>query len=178
LSAITSWITAPSFGVLGLVRDLTDTTRASTLDERISGTRAALERREALLIDIVGQHTEVLVEATCGVDVGTDTKAWTYTATLDWLEIIHFVRHILTIIQVINGLSKRETVRVWRNVLKVSHRLFWLEAPITDATTEVGRHDAQVKGVLGVITRIRREVDVTTSNWPSGWQWFASDWLF
>jgi hypothetical protein len=29
-----------------------------------------------------------------------------------------------------------------------------------------------------VITGIRGEVDITTGNWPSGWQWFAPDWLF
>jgi hypothetical protein len=58
------------------------------------------------------------------------------------------------------------------------NRLFWLEAPVTDSATEIGRHDTQVKGVLGVITSIRREVYVTTGNWPSGWQWFALNGFF
>jgi hypothetical protein len=172
------WFAVPRLGILGLVCHLTYTTRATTLDQGIGWTRTALKRREALLVHVIWQNTEVLVETACCIDIRTDTETWTDTAALNWLQIIHFIRHILTVIQIIYGLTEWETVRVWRNVLKVPDRLLWLEAPVTNTATKIGCHNFQVKCILGVITGIRSQINVTTSNGSSGWQWFASLWLF
>jgi hypothetical protein len=155
------------------VRHLTDTASATTLDESVSWTCATLERREAFLVDVIWQNPEVLVEPACCIDIGTDAKTWTDTAALNWLQIIHFVRHILAVIQVIYGLTKGETVRVWCLVLKARHRLLWLETPVTNTTAQIGGHNSQVKCILGVITGICSQINITAGNWSSGWQWFA-----
>jgi hypothetical protein len=118
------------------------------------------------------------VEATRRVHVGADAQTWTDATALDRLEVVHLVRHILTVIQIIDGLTERKTIRVRRNVLKITNRLFRLETPIAYATAEIRRHDTEIKSILGVIASIRSEVDITTGNWPSGWQWFASLGLF
>jgi hypothetical protein len=49
-----------------------------------------------------------------------------------------------------------------------------LKTPVADATAQVGRRRLEVEKVLGVITSVRGEINVTTRNGSSGWQWFAT----
>jgi hypothetical protein len=168
------WFAVPRLGILGLVRHLTDTTRAATLDQGIGWTRTALKRREALLVHVIWQNAEVLVEAACCIDIRTDTETWTDAAALNWLQIIHFIRHILTVIQIIYWLAEWETVRIGHGVLEARNRLLWLQTPVANTATKIGRHNFQVKCILGVITGIRSQINITAGNWSSGWQWFAS----
>jgi hypothetical protein len=87
------------------------------------GAGTAFELNETLFVHICREHTEQLLESTSRWHVCADRQTWADILPLNWWEVVHFIRHRLTVIQVIHGLSEWVAVRIRTNLRKVSCNL-------------------------------------------------------
>jgi hypothetical protein len=136
---------------------------ASALDKIAGRALSSWKSHELLLIHVVRKSAEKLLEPADGWNVGANTQARTYTDPFDWLQIVHFVRNILAVIEIIYWLAMWVPVCHWRKVLERGNSLLWGEIVITDATTErriyrahaesVCPHSRGGRGKIGILSR-------------------------
>jgi len=108
-------------GLFGAVLGDGETLR-STTHEVLGGTRPARKRGEAVRTNVVGHHAELLLIATVGRHVSRHAQTRTDEPTLGGRQIVHATGDILTVIQIVDGLAKRE-LHIGCRVLKGRHDL-------------------------------------------------------
>ena len=127
LTLVLGGLAVPRLCRLGLVRHravdqlLATDGRAALLDKGVGRALATRQSHELLLIHVIRQHAEVLLEATQGRHVGTDAQTRADVLALDGLQVVHLVRDILAVVQVVDGLTEREAVRLGVKVTKGGH---------------------------------------------------------
>ena len=150
-----TWWTVGSLGLGCLVSDVSYVSGSSTLDDRIGSSGTSFKCRELLLVNIRWESTEVIVETSSCANIWPNTKTWTYSVgSLQWTHIVHLIRDVFAIVQIIHGLTKWKTRSCLGHILEICNRLLGLKTPVTDASTNVWGLVKQISIILSVITSI------------------------
>jgi hypothetical protein len=152
------------------VRNLTDPTSSSTLNDGRRRSGQSIECREALLIDVIGEGSEKGMETTCSRNVRIDSKTWTNIHSLDGLKVIHLIRNILTSVQIIDGLTIWKAGVGLEGLLERLYSLLLLETPVAISRTKVWGHYFQIEIVGRVVCWGCHEIRVTAGNRPGDWR--------
>jgi hypothetical protein len=156
------------------VRNLSDTTSASTLDNSRWRSWQTLERREPLLVDVVGKSPEKVVETTSRWNVRIDSQTWADIHPFDGLKVVHLVRDILAVIEVIDGLAMWVSICDGRPVLKRRNSLLGSKVVVTDAPTERRVNRTKTESVRAHTGgSARRQIRVETSHLVRGFHRYS-----
>jgi hypothetical protein len=108
----------------------------STWHEITRWALATWKSNQLLFIHVIGKSSEELLESSNGRDIRSSAEARSHMNPFHWLEVIHLVRNILAVIQVIDWLPMRIPVGHRGIVLKRWHGLFGREIGIAYPTPE------------------------------------------